>query len=455
VFTSTNPATDKLVQTYPALTPAELEAQLESTYVAWRQWRKSSFDQRAQMLRSLAALLRAQRETHARVMSDEMGKVRAEALAEVDKCAWVCEYYAEQGPAMLADEPVDVGMTESLITYRPIGPVLAIMPWNFPYWQALRFAAPYLMAGNAVLLKHAPRTMGCAMQIQSLFAQAGLPKDVFCSLLVEEAEVPKLIADDRIAAVSMTGSEAGGRAIGQMAGRALKKAVLELGGSDPYIILEDADLSLAVPACVQARMLNAGQSCIAAKRFVVHQDVHAEFSEALIEAMRARRFGDPQDPAVHLGPMARHDLRTGLHQQVQSSVEKGAKIALGGQLPQGPGSFYPPTVLLDVPTAGLPAADEELFGPVASVIRVRDEAEAIAVANRTRFGLGAAVFTQDLERGRRIATHEIESGACFVNDFVRSDPRLPFGGVKASGHGRELGLAGIRELVNVKTVCVR
>lgn len=455
MFQSIDPATDEVVATYEVLSEGALEARLERAVHAQRAWRKTSFEDRRVILNAVAAALRAGRASHAQTITQEMGKVLPEALAEVDKCAWVCEHYAEGAAAMLAERPVDAGMTESVVVHRPLGLVLAVMPWNFPYWQVLRFAAPYLMAGNGVLLKHAPRTMGCALAIERACVQAGLPEGLLSALLVEERTVGRLIADPRIAAVSMTGSEKGGRAIGAMAGQHLKRAVLELGGSDPYLVLEDADLEAAAKACVAGRMLNAGQSCIAAKRFLVVEDVQADFTEAVIAEMKARVMGPPMKEGVHLGPLARHDLRHTLHEQVQRSVHGGARLALGGVLPQGDGSFYEPTVLVDVPTAGVPASDEELFGPVAAIASVKDEAEAIEVANRSRYGLGAAVFTQDLARGRRIAIEALEAGACFVNEFVKSDPRLPFGGVKASGYGRELGEAGIKELVNVKTVCIK
>lgn len=455
MFQSIDPASDEIVATYEVCEEAALESRLERAALAQRGWRKTSFADRRGVLNAAAAALRAGRAAHARTITQEMGKVLPEALAEVDKCAWVCEHYAEGAASMLAERPVEAGMRESVVVHRPIGLVLAVMPWNFPYWQVFRCAAPYLMAGNGVLLKHAPRTMGCGLAIEQVFTQAGLPEGLFQSLLVEEPTVGKLIADPRIAAVSMTGSERGGRAIGAMAGKHLKRAVLELGGSDPYIVLEDADVAAAAEACVAGRMLNAGQSCIAAKRFLVVEPVREAFTEAVVERMKARVMGQPMEEGVHLGPLARHDLRHALHEQVERSVAGGARLALGGVLPHGDGSFYPPSVLVDVPTSGVPASDEELFGPVAAIAGVRDEAEAIEVANRSRYGLGAAVFTQDLERGRRIAVEELEAGACFVNEFVKSDPRLPFGGVKASGYGRELGEAGIKELVNVKTVCIK
>ena len=441
-----------LVRTLPAHPPAEVEARLDRARAAQASWRALPFAARAEVLGAAAQRLRDEADAHAAGMAQQMGKVLAEGRAEATKCAWVLEHYAAHAEALLADERVEAGLADSRVVYRPLGVVLAIMPWNFPYWQVFRFAAPGLMAGNAVLLKHAPRTMACGLAIEALMRQAGLPEGVLQALCVEESAVPALIQDPRVAAVTMTGSERGGRAVGALAVAALKKVVLELGGSDPYLILEDADVDLAVARCAQARLLNAGQSCIAPKRFLVVPEVRAAFEAGLIERFRNTTCGDPTAAGVDMGPLARRDLRDGLHAQVEASVAGGARIAVGGVVPDRPGSFYPATVLLDVPARGVPAADEELFGPVAAVIPVRDEAEAVAVANASRFGLGAAVFTRDEARGLRLAREGLEAGVCVVNDFVRSDPRLPFGGVKASGVGRELGRAGLLELVNVKTV---
>ncbi|MCB9648812.1 MAG: NAD-dependent succinate-semialdehyde dehydrogenase [Deltaproteobacteria bacterium] len=451
MFPLIDPATDQVLERIPAHSAAEVEARVARAQAAQAEWRALPFSARAEVLRAAAERLRDEAAAHAGRMAREMGKVLAEGRAEAEKCAWVLEHYAAHAEAFLADEPVEAGLKESRVVHRPLGVVLAIMPWNFPYWQVFRFAAPGLMAGNAVLLKHAPRTMGCGLAIEALMLQAGLPQGVLQALCVEEAAVPALIADPRVAAVTMTGSERGGRAIGGMAGAALKKSVLELGGSDAYLVLDDADVGLAVDLCAKARLLNAGQSCIAAKRFIVLPKVRADFEAGLVERFRKTTFGDPTTD-VSMGPMARHDLRDQLHAQVEASVAGGARVAVGGAVPEGPGSFYPATVLVDVPGRGVPAADEELFGPVAAIIPVRDEAEAVAVANGSRFGLGGAVFTRDEARGLELATRVLESGVCVVNDFVRSDPRLPFGGVKASGYGRELGRAGILEMVNIKTV---
>jgi succinate-semialdehyde dehydrogenase/glutarate-semialdehyde dehydrogenase len=386
-------------------------------------------------------------------MAIEMGKPLRQGVAEVEKCAWVCEYYAEHAEAFLADEPVAAGAGKSFVSYRPIGLVLGIMPWNFPFWQVFRYACPTLMAGNGVLLKHAPNVPGSALAIEEVLRRAGLPDGLFRTLLIDLPQVPDLIADSRVRAVTLTGSTRAGRAVASQAGQHIKTTVLELGGSDPYLVLEDADLDRTIDACVTSRLQNSGQSCIAAKRFVVVDAVCDAFLERFVPRMAAAKVGDPLDSDTEVGPLARVDLRDALHDQVLHSVENGAGLLLGGSRPEGPGAYYPTTVLDDV-APGMRAYHEELFGPVASIVRVRDEAHAIEVANDTAFGLGAAVFTQDLERGHRIARDELDAGACFVNDFVRSDPRLPFGGVKESGYGRELARHGILEFVNAKTVSI-
>jgi succinate-semialdehyde dehydrogenase/glutarate-semialdehyde dehydrogenase len=387
-------------------------------------------------------------------MAREMGKARVEGREEAEKCAWVCDYYAENAERFLADEIRESAATRSFVTFRPIGVVLSVMPWNFPFWQVFRFAAPGLMAGNAGLLKHASNVPGCALRIEEIFREAGFPEHLFRTLLIGSSAVSRVLDHPHVRAATLTGSTPAGAAVAEAAGRRIKKTVLELGGSDPYVILEDADVDAAVASCVTARIKNVGQSCIAAKRFIVTEPVLERFTEGLVAGMRDQRMGDPLDESTTVGPLARRDLRDELHDQVRRSVDAGARCLLGGEIPDGPGAFYPPTVLTGV-TEGMPAWDEELFGPVAAVIAVRDEAEAIRVANATPFGLGAAVYTRDAARGERIAAYELEAGCCFVNDFVRSDPRLPFGGVKESGYGRELGAQGIREFVNIKTVWIK
>jgi len=382
-----------------------------------------------------------------------MGKLIPQGIAEVEKCAWVCDYFADNAERFLAPEEVPTEFLRSYVAFQPLGCILAIMPWNFPFWQVFRFGAAALMAGNTIVLKHAPNVTTTALALEGLFREAGFPEGVFQILLTPVERVPAVIEHPAIAAVTFTGSTRAGRIVAAQAGAALKKTVLELGGSDPYIVLEDADLEATVETCVAARLINSGQSCIAAKRFIVLESIREAFEEAFVEAMRQQVMGAPSDRSATLGPLARQDLRDTLHQQVQTSLERGARLLLGGDIPSLPGWFYPPTVLTDV-RPGMPVFDEETFGPVAAIVPARDEREAIALANASAYGLGAAVFTQDRERGERIAREALQAGSCFVNTFVRSDPRLPFGGIKQSGWGRELAIYGIREFVNIKTVCV-
>ena len=450
---SVNPTDGSLVREYDEATPEEVEAALAAAASAFGRWSRTSFDERAAVLRRAGAALRERREALARLMALEMGKPVVQGRAEADKCAWVCDYYADNATRFLAPEDTPTGGARSYVAFEPLGVVLAVMPWNFPFWQVFRFAAPALMAGNVGLLKHASNVPGCALAIEDVLHAAGVPRDAFRTLLVGSSRVAGLVAATEVAAVTLTGSTPAGRAVAGKAGVCLKKTVLELGGSDPYVILEDADLEKATETCAAARLLNGGQSCIAAKRFIVVQPVLRRFEELLVERMRARRVGDPLEETTDVGPQARRDLRDDLARQVDASVAHGARLLLGGRVPEGPGAFYPPSVLTGV-TPGMPAFDEELFGPVAAVVAAADEADAIRLANHTVFGLGAAVFTRDVARGERIARHELQAGACFVNAFVKSDPRLPFGGIKESGYGRELGAFGIREFVNVKTVYV-
>ncbi len=450
---SRNPATGEVLARYDEMGADTWEAILSQVEVAFRDWRQTELEHRAELLKRLAKLLRDRRQQLAELMTQEMGKPITQSVAEVVKCAWVCEYYAERGADFLAAEVTETDARCSFVTFEPLGPVLAVMPWNFPLWQVLRFAAPALMAGNTAVLKHASNVPGSALAIETLIRDAGFPSDCFRTLLISGGQVADVIASPQVKAVTLTGSTQAGRAVAEQAGRHLKKTVLELGGSDAYLILEDADLDQAAVASAMGRLINAGQSCIAAKRFIVVERVREPFIGRLVERMRARRMGNPLDETTDVGPQARRDLREDLHRQVQASVDGGARLRLGGTMPDGPGAFYPPTVLTEV-KPGMPAYDEELFGPVAAIIPVDDEAEGIRVANDSEFGLGAAVFTTDRERGEAIASKQLEAGSCFVNDLVRSDPRLPFGGIKASGYGRELGHFGIREFVNVKTVYV-
>lgn len=450
---STNPATGEEVARYDEMTAAGLESALAAADAAFLEWRAAPMAARASLLTRAAAALRERAADLARLMALEAGKPLVQGVSEIEKCAWVCDYYAEHGARFLAAEDVPTDAARSFVAYPPLGTVLAIMPWNFPFWQVFRFAAPALLAGNAALLKHAPNVTGCALAIDELLRAAGAPHGVFQALRLDESRVGAVIDDPRVAAVTLTGSTRAGRAVAARAGAALKKCVLELGGSDPYLLLDDADLGPAVATCVTSRLINAGQSCIAAKRFIATRRHAAEIERLFVKEMSARRMGEPFGDGVDIGPLARRDLRDALHRQVRQSVDAGARLLLGGTMPDGPGAFYPPTVLADV-GPGTPAYHEELFGPVASLITADDEEDAIRIANDTVFGLGAAVFTRDVARGQQIAAERLAAGSCFVNAFVKSDPRLPFGGIRESGYGRELGLWGIREFVNVKTVYV-
>jgi succinate-semialdehyde dehydrogenase / glutarate-semialdehyde dehydrogenase len=448
-----NPATGKLVHTLPETPPGEIDGIVQHADRAFGAWRGTAFDERARRMRRAAEILRERAGAYARLMAEEMGKPVRDGRAEAEKCAWVCDYYAEHAERFLADEPIETDASASFVAFRPLGVVLAVMPWNFPFWQVFRFAAPGLMAGNAGLLKHASNVPGCALAIEEVFREAGFPEGLFRALLVGSERVAALIEHPLVRAATLTGSGPAGRAVAGAAGKNLKKTVLELGGSDPYVILEDADLDQAVETSVKSRLINSGQSCIAAKRFVVVEPVREAFERGFVERMARAVVGDPMDEATDVGPQARADLRDDLHRQVEETIALGARCLLGGEVPDREGAWYLPTVLTDVKPAS-PGYEEELFGPVASIIPVADEAEAIQVANDSTFGLGAAVFTRDVERGRRIAADELEAGACFVNGLVKSDPRLPFGGIKESGYGRELSAFGIREFVNIKSVWI-
>ena len=453
-WTAVNPATGQTIREYPEMDAAQQAAAVRAAQHAFEAWRATAMAQRAGYLRRAAALLRERQHEYARLMAEEMGKPLAQGRSEAEKCAWVCDWFAENGESLLAPEEVKTDASRSFVAFAPLGVVLAVMPWNFPFWQVIRFAAPALMAGNAALLKHAPNVPGCALAIERLFADAGFPPGLFQALLVDVQAVPALIAAPEVRAVTLTGSTRAGRAVAAQAGGALKKTVLELGGSDPYVVLEDADLELAVETCVASRLINSGQSCVAAKRFIVVEELRPRFEDMFVAAMKAKRVGDPLAEGTDIGPLARLDLRDTLHRQVTASVKKGARLLLGGALAPGPGAYYPATVLAGV-RKGMPAFDEELFGPVAAIVGVPDEAAALEAANDSAYGLGAAVFTRDAARGARLAERALEAGCCFVNALVKSDPRLPFGGIKDSGYGRELASFGIREFVNVKTVFVR
>jgi succinate-semialdehyde dehydrogenase/glutarate-semialdehyde dehydrogenase len=450
---SVNPTTGEILATYPEMTASEVEQILADCHDAHSKWRGSSFAVRSEHLNHAAGLLRQRRDALAELMTREMGKPVVQARAEVDKCAWVCDYYAEKAQSFLTPEIIETDASKSFVAFEPLGVVLAIMPWNFPLWQVFRFAAPALMAGNTGILKHASNVQGCALAIEEIIRDAGYPDNVFRTLLMGSSAIKPVIEHPLVKAITLTGSTPAGQAVARQAGALLKKTVLELGGSDPYVVLEDADLDTAIESCVIGRMINNGQSCIAAKRFIVPRSILQDFEERCVASMRAQTMGDPMEESTDLGPMARTDLRDELHDQVARTLDAGARCLLGGQIPARTGAFYPATVLTDV-QAGMPAYAEELFGPVAAILPVEDEQEALRVANDTEFGLGAAVFTRDAVRGEEIATKHLEAGSCFVNAFVKSDPRLPFGGIKGSGYGRELGSFGIREFVNIKTVYV-
>jgi len=449
-----NPATGEPGQSYPAHTIDDARAAAAAAHFAFETWRRTSFAERAGLMREAAAILRRRSDEYAALMTAEMGKTLTDGRAEIEKCAFQCDWFAEQAPTYLAPEPVDLGGPEAFVTFNPLGVVLAVMPWNFPFWQVFRFAAPALMAGNGGVLKHASNVPGCALAIESVFRDAGFPDGLFATALVPSAGVKALIEDRHIAAVTLTGSVPAGRSVAAAAGAVLKKCVLELGGADAYLVLEDADVRAAAKVSAAARMVNAGQSCIAGKRFIVVREVRAAFEDALVAAMRGYEMGDPRDPATRLGPLQSVAARDQVHAQVEASVRAGARLLLGGVVPAQRGAWYPPTVLSGV-AAGQPAHDEEVFGPVAAVIEAADERDAIAIANASEFGLGSGVLTRDLARGERIAAEELDAGLSFVNDNVRSDPRMPFGGVKHSGFGRECGAFGMREFVNIKSVHVK
>ena len=449
-----NPATGEPGRSYDWITIDEAREAAAAAHRAFLDWRRTSFDERARVVRKAGEILRQREDEFARLMTEEMGKTVADGRAEVEKCALNCDWFADHAHEYLANEPVDIGGPEAFVTYNPLGVVLAVMPWNFPFWQVFRFVAPALMAGNGALLKHASNVPGCALAIEEVLHQAGVPRDLFRTLLLRTRDVETLIKDDHVAAVTLTGSVAAGKAVASEAGSVLKKCVLELGGSDAYLVLEDADVGAAAKIAATARMVNGGQSCIAGKRFIVVEPILERFTEAVVKAMRGYEMGDPAKEGTKLGPMQSVKARDEIHRQVRDSVARGAKLLLGGEVPDRAGAWYPATVLADV-RPGQPAHDEEVFGPVAAIIAAKDEADAVRIANSSEFGLGSGVLTGDPDRGRRIAAQELEAGLSFVNENVRSDPRMPFGGVKHSGYGRECSSFGIREFTNIKSVHVR
>jgi len=449
---TTNPATGETLETFEPLSPAELDARLECAAQAYQRHRRTSFAERARMMLRAAEILESEKDRFGRIMVTEMGKPLQAARDEAAKSAAGCRYYAENAERFLADEVVETSAQRSLVKYQPIGPVLAVMPWNFPFWQVFRFAAPALMAGNVGLLKHASNVPRCALAIEDIFRRAGFPEGVFQTLLLETAQVPSVIEDFRVAAVTLTGSIGAGASVASTAGKAIKKSVLELGGSDPFIVMPSADLDLAVRTAVKARVINNGQSCIAAKRFIVHQSVAEQFERRFVEGMRALKVGDPMDLATEVGPLATEGQARTIEDQVRRAVEAGARLLTGGNRLDQPGWYYAPTALTGI-TADSPAYRDEVFGPVAMLFRVPDLDEAIRLANDVPFGLGASAWTGDEEERQRFVD-ELDAGMVFINAMVASDPRLPFGGVKESGYGRELGLFGIREFLNIKTVWV-
>lgn len=448
-----NPATGETLKLYNKMSSQEMDKIIDDTYNDYLKWCGTSFAERGKLLRQAADLLGKNKTKYAKLMAQEMGKPIVAGEAEVEKCAWVCEYYADNAEELLKPRVVKTEMKKSYVTYRPAGIIFAIMPWNFPMWQVFRFCAPNLMAGHGCLLKHAPISTGTALEIESLFREAGFPKNIFRVLVIDTDKAPRVIANQKVAAVTLTGSERAGIAVGSKAGKSLKKIVLELGGSDPYVILEDADLELAVENCVASRLNNTGQVCIAAKRIIIVDAVYDKFKNLILKKIQDYKVGDPMNKNTDMGPMAREDLRAEVHKQVQESIQKGAKCETGGKLPEGKGFYYPPTVLTEV-KPGMPAFDDEIFGPVITLIHAKNEAEAIELANNTKYGLAAAVFTQNLEHGEKIAREKIHAGSCAVNTYVKSDPRLPFGGIKLSGYGRELSVEGIKAFMNIKTISI-
>jgi len=450
---SINPATGKIIKEYDRMDDSAIDGIIQKADAAQKEWSHLSIRERAKHLRTIADILKSRKEKLGELMALEMGKPVPQGIGEAEKCAWVCDYFAEKSSEFLKNEPIETDAERSYVTFNPLGTILAIMPWNFPFWQVFRFAAPALMAGNGVVLKHAPNVTGCALEIESIMHKGGIPDTLFRTVIADVDQTQEMISHPGIHAVTLTGSTRAGKAVARQAGSVLKKTVLELGGSDPYVVLEDADLEQTVETCVTSRLINSGQSCIAAKRFIVVEEIYDEFLERFTERMKEKVVGDPFDPETDVGPMARIDLRDNLHDQVRKSVEKGAGVVMGGEIPQSEGAFYPVTLLTGV-QQGMPAYEEELFGPVASVIKVLDEEEALHVANDNSYGLGAAIFSGDVEHAEELAVEYLEAGCCFVNDFVKSDPRLPFGGIKESGYGRELSNYGIKEFVNIKTIYV-
>jgi succinate-semialdehyde dehydrogenase/glutarate-semialdehyde dehydrogenase len=449
---SINPTTNQTIREYAEHSSSEVKKIIKDVHTDWQLWKEASFDYRAGLFRNAARLLRTRKESYARLMTEEMGKIIRESTSEIEKCANACDFYADHAAEYLKDRVIPSEASRSLVVCQPLGVILAVMPWNFPFWQVFRFAAPTLMAGNAAVLKHASNVPGCALAIEEIFRDAEFPANLFRTLMIPSSAVGPVISDENIAAATLTGSESAGSQVASLAGKNIKKTVLELGGSDAFIVLEDADLEKAVRTAITARMINQGQSCIAAKRFIVVHKCADEFENRVRDALESLRIGDPKDPQTDVGPLARTDLVQEIDRQVQQSVSAGARLVTGGKPAGLTGCYYLPTLLSGV-TKGMAVYSEETFGPVISIIPVKDENEAIAVANDSEFGLGGSVWTKNVAHGEAVA-RKIETGAVFVNGLVKSDPRLPFGGIKKSGYGRELGEYGIREFVNVKTIWI-
>jgi succinate-semialdehyde dehydrogenase/glutarate-semialdehyde dehydrogenase len=447
---SINPYNNDVISSYDKMSDSEVLSHIENCQRGFNQWKVADFEERSRLIKNASVILKDNIEKYAAIITEEMGKPITESKSEVEKCAWVCDYYAENAEEFLKPQKVDNDSNKSYVRFDPIGIVFAVMPWNFPFWQVFRFAAPTLMAGNVGMLKHASNVSGCAFLIEQVFTEAGFPKDVFKTLIIDQAQVANVIEHENIRAVTITGSVAAGKAVAAKAGEFCKKSVLELGGSDAYIVLKDADIDKAAELCVKSRMINGGQSCIAAKRFIVQESVHDEFVEKVKIHMESYKYGDPMKPDTKLGSLVSKEQREQVHKQVSLSTEKGAKCILGGEITDEEGAAYPASILINV-KKGMPAYDEEIFGPVASIIKVKDVEEAISIANDSEFGLGGAVFTQDMDLAEKVA-YMMDTGNVAINDFVKSNPRLPFGGVKSSGYGRELADFGIREFVNIKTV---
>ena len=450
---SINPATTELIREYDEYSYDEVSDIINNANNAQARWKKTSFDERSALLKNLSESLGENKHELSKLMALEMGKPVNQGKNEIEKCVWLCSFYADKAQSLLEDEFFKTNATKSYVTFQPLGIILSIMPWNFPFWQVLRCSVPALMAGNGIILKHSENTSGCALEIEKTIHNSGFPSGVFRTILVDKSNMKPVIQHSGIAAVTLTGSTRAGRLVAAQAGEKLKKTVLELGGSDPYLILKDADLEYSAEVCATSRLLNSGQTCIAAKRFIVLESVYDEFLQIFKSKLLDWNVGHPLDPHVNVGPLARLDLRDELHRQVNDSIKAGAIPEFGCEIPNGTGAFYPISLLTHV-QAGMPAYNEELFGPVAAIIKVANEEEAIHVANDSNYGLGAAIFSKDIDRAEKIAAEKLQAGCCCINTLVKSDPRLPFGGIKDSGYGRELGLDGIREFVNVKTVWV-